>query len=211
MDEIKKYIRQEDAVIDWNKLLQYTDKLSYSEARHLYKCIVDIVENETVSGSLHGVVKNDDKSLKLFRSKYIDNGRWVERISDVLTFPNKSQRLLRRSSSDIEYKLLCEEHMKNANQARSISQFRYLFHKRTHACFVKKKGVLKDMFPMIDWNTPTSTHKMEWAKVDVKNLNMDLKLAIAFAAKNVECMSQKVSSVLHEEYYNTFDPLRDGN
>jgi hypothetical protein len=140
----------------------------------------------------------DVDDVQRFIKVFVDNGRIMNFISDVIEYPDpvKRTRIRREYSEKLKYD--ANSHKQTADAINKLSILKYQF---TQACkeeFYKHKYELNTMFPFIDWSRPTSMHKSLWSCILIKDMSYQFKLTLAHAIKDVKCARHIYEKIFSE-------------
>jgi len=182
---------------EWNILYKEMDRYTPDEALKLYNSITCIVlENKDVCFGF------DVKDVQRFIKVFVDNGRLMNFISDVIEYPDPVKRTRIRKEYSEKIKNELETHKKVAENINKLSTLKYDFVQASEKAFDENKNELNVKFPFIDWTRPTSMHKSLWACILLKDLNYEMKLALAHAIKNVNC-----TRYIYEKIFSEFQTV----
>lgn len=171
---------------EWTQILNTTDHLPRSEVVSLYRSIVDVVVRRTEPEYFY-VPKN---RLDLFVKLFVDNGRWVAHIDEVLEHPDPRARTLARRKTLEALDRVRREHSTEATRTRELSEFRLAFRRECEEAYAAHAAELKRLHSRIAWDDPASTPASHWSEVRWGKMPRHLQLAAAHAASAVPSMRQ---------------------
>ena len=158
------------------------DRYTPDEAFELYNSIACIVlENKDVC---FGFDVND---VQRFIKVFVDNGRIMNFISDVIEYPDPVKRTRIRKEYSEKLRDAADSHKQAVDAINKLSFLKYNFAQACKEAFDKHQYELNSIFPFIDWSRPTSMHKSLWACILLKDIQYPIKLTLAHAIKDVNC------------------------
>lgn len=179
---------------EWATIFDATEALSFLEANLIYGSWCNLVSGQPtrVLGVMNGIVNSHrDRFLRFF----VDNGRWVEQLADMIDTPAGVDRSHARSVSDA--RLLSARRAQLQVRATQCEQSRRAvrFDTAAYHAFAAHHAVLRQKWPTIMWSNPTSVPVCEWASVALTNEPDFVAYAVCYACRHVPIMSDRIQDM----------------
>lgn len=168
---------------EWRVIEDATMELSAAEAELLYKMFVQISCNQSALGLCVTLFHCSD--AQLFASVFLENGRWINYLSDVLEEPDIDRRKNNAVERRRKHEHDIQRHSKHAETIIEVSRMRREHRRESQKAFARCKNALRTKLPDIIWNDISSTPRQIWNQVQTSRLSTDECLALDYATNYI--------------------------
>ena len=117
-----------------------------------------------------------------FSAKFLDNGRWMGFLADVLDEPSVHvRRDLLESARATRERDACLRRTQSELDAQ-LSKARLALRTERRRAFLRQRASLQRAFPAICWSDPNSTPRHEFRKMQLSKLSAEQRNAVLYVA-----------------------------
>lgn len=180
---VTDHVRQRATVDEtmWRRIRQSTMAISSQEAAVLYRAFYLASNNpeQATREFPFSVLRMD---MTEFSRKMLDNGRWMEFLSDAIAEPDLDARAEAQEKRDLDESRMHRLHRARSNFHKQATANRMRLRQRGSAAVIQCKASLQSKYPGILWDDVAATPIHEWNRIQWSDLNDDEKVAVEFLA-----------------------------
>ena len=175
---------QQRAIVDenmWQRIRQSTMVMSSQEAVILYKAFY-LASNDPEKATQEFPFSVSRVDTTEFAKKMLDNGRWMEFLSDAIAEPDLGARAEAREKRDLDESRMHRLQRARSNFHKQATANRLGLRQRGSTAVIQCKASLQSKYPGILWNDVAATPIHEWNRIQWSELTDDEKVAVEFMA-----------------------------
>ena len=131
----------------WTEVFTMMDTLTRAELMSLYTAIVSVTETKTWPPLFRAALGHCDPSV--FVRIFLDNGRWMQHLMEVLEEPNVRVRVLKRERSSMDADDARTVQLAAASQVERACEARSTLNARASVAFDTQVCALQARFPNV--------------------------------------------------------------